>query len=274
MVEKCRESVTCQTMKRTYLSAVGTILLPWLAAMTVTAAEVKQVAEDSDTPNAVVLSIHGKCEYSEDGVHFTELNSEHVFIQGVAVRSGNVSAGPKSQFAFNQGAVVRTGEDSRVDIFFRRIGTTVRLQPNTEVKLEKMSRSTKNGVPVLETLVDLRKGRIFTVVRSLIAGSTFEIRNAAGRSVVEGAPTGGMGRYIITADGTQVTHSTSVLPLKLIDEKGITIISPGQQFDIKEGKMLPMATPETVKTLIEFDELHALLEGASGPAAQKQLSKP
>lgn len=198
-----------------------------------------RTVESSDIPNAVVLSVRGKCSYSEDGVNFTELKKEHVF---------------------NQGAVVRTGEDSRIDIFFRRIGTTVRLQENTEVKLEKMSRTTKNDVPVLETLLDLRKGRIFTVVRSLVEGSTFEIRNAAGRSVVEGAATSSMGRYIITADGTQVSEKSSARPFKLIRDDGITVITPGQKYDSKEGKMLAVATPDAVLMLIEFDEIHALAE--------------
>jgi hypothetical protein len=64
-----------------------------------------------------------------------------------------------------------------------------------------MTLSTENGLPLVHTLLDLRSGRIFTVVRSEVVGSTFEIRNAAGRAVVKGS---GVGRYIITADGTHV----------------------------------------------------------------------
>src|SRR5688572_7183584 len=104
-----------------------------------------------DVPQALVLSVHGKCEYSDDGATFTALKAGHVFKQ--------------------QGAVVRTGEAARTDLFFRRIGTTVRLQSATEVMIEKMSRHMKDGMPVMETLLDLRKGRIFTVVRSLVPGS-------------------------------------------------------------------------------------------------------
>jgi hypothetical protein len=248
-------------MKRISMSVLGVIVLQLISTASAQAEDAKPTAravvnistfenfaENSDAPNAVVLSVHGKCTYSEDGVNFYELTSKHVLTQG---------------------AVVRTGEKSRIDIFFRRIGTTVRLQADTEVKLEKMSRSTKDGLSVLETLLDLRQGRIFTVVRSLVEGSTFEIRNAAGRSVVEGAPAGSMGRYIITADGTEVADKSSLLPLKLIGETGITIIHPGQKFDRKEGKMLAVATPEAVLMLIEFDELHALLETDTPPTATK-----
>src|SRR5208283_6226892 len=101
-----------------------------------------------------------------------------------------------------QGAIIRTGENARADLFFRRTGTTVRLQAGTEIKLEEMAATVKNGIPSEHTLLDLRAGRIFTVVRSKVAGNIMEIRNAAGRSVVEGS---GIGRYIITADGTHVS---------------------------------------------------------------------
>jgi hypothetical protein len=204
-----------------------------------------RVIETSDLPQAVVISVHGRCEYSEDGSAFTELKTNQILTQG---------------------AVLRTLDDARADLFFRRIGTTVRLQADTEVRLEKMARSLKDGAAEMETLLDLRKGRIFTVVRSLVPGSTFEIRNAAGRSVVEG---GGSGRYIITADGTQVADKASSVPLKVIGDTGITVISPGQIFRAKEGKMLPIDASDKVLTLIQFDELATLAEDPTVPVEPK-----
>jgi hypothetical protein len=196
-----------------------------------------KVTHTSTNPQAVVLSVNGKCEYSEDAVNFT------------ALKTGRV---------LQQGAVVRTMEGARTDLFFRRIGTTVRLQSGTEIKLEKMTRTMQDGLPVMQTLLDLRTGRIFTVVRSLIPGSTLEIRNAAGRSVVEGG--GGKGRYIVTADGTHVADKNSAVPLKVIAETGVTIITPGQKFSAKEGKVFALNSSETVESLIDFDELDSLAE--------------
>ncbi len=193
--------------------------------------------ETSTVPRAVVVKTFGKCEFSEDGQTFTTLKPYQIL---------------------KQGAFVRTGEGARADLFFRRIGTTVRLQPETEIQLETMNRSMKDGEAVMQTLINLRTGRIFTAVRSMIAGSSFEIRNAAGRSVVEGG--GGKGRYIITADGTHVAEKNSVVPLKLVGETGVTIITPGQKFSSREGKMLPLEASEAVKNLIEFDELDAISE--------------
>ena len=202
----------------------------------VNAQEVNAVFGSDAPPNAMTISSNGKCEYSEDGVTFAKLERSH---------------------NLEQGAVVRTGEDARTDLFFRRTGTTVRLQAGTEIKLEKMTITMKDGLPAEHTLLDLRTGRIFTVVRSEVAGSTLEIKNAAGRAVVEGS---GVGRYIITADGTHVAAIGSAIPLKVIGENGITVIAAGQQFDKKDGKMLPVNSNLWVKDLIEVDELQATME--------------
>lgn len=262
-------------MKVTSLPVVGLVLFQLLTPHPLPAADPRPtpgtgaqvgIPPDADNPSAVVVSLQGKCDYSLDGLTFTPLTAQDVFTLSGSGRTGGTA---KSPLVLHQGAVVRAGNNSRIDIFFRRIGTTVHLQPDTEVKFETMSRTMNNGAPTMETLLDLRLGRIFTVVRSVVPGSTFTIRNAAGRSVVDGAPTGTMGRYIITADGTHVAEKSSHLPLKLIGEKGITVIAPGQKFDAKEGKLLPVATPEAVAMLIEFNELHALLEAAHSPAANR-----
>lgn len=259
-------------MTKTPLSLAAAILLQLLAITSTHAAEPKQVAsptvltsipDDADEPNAVILSVTGKCEYSLDGSNFTEIGKKDVFTIMVIRPEGNVARTSKPHLILNQGAIVRTGSNSRVDIFLRRMGTTVRLQENTEIKFEKMSRHLSDGLPVMETLLALRTGRIFTVVRSMVPGSTLEIRNAAGRSMVEGG--GGKGRYIITADGTHVTDKKSTVPLKLIGESGITIIKPGMVFHAKEGKLLSLDTPEIVKSLIEFDELDSMMEQTSTP---------
>lgn len=196
-----------------------------------------KVVNTSTAPQAIVVRVNGTCEWSEDGTHFKQ------------VKEGEV---------FTEGASLRTGANSRLDMFFRRIGTSVRLQEGTEVTLEKLERHMSGGTPQMATLLNLRAGRIFTVARSLVPGCTFEIKNAAGRSVVEGG--GAEGRYIITADGTHVTEKRSTAPLKLIRETGVTIIAPGMRYDAKEGKVFSVGTPDAVKSLIEFDELHSLTE--------------
>jgi hypothetical protein len=223
------------------------ILLPMCLPLAGKAQEATALLSSNVAPSAVTLSARGKCEYSKDGVTFAKLEHGQILEQGV---------------------VVRTGEDARTDLFFRRTGTTVRLQAATEIKIEKMTDSVKDGLPIVHTLLDLRAGRIFTVVRSEVAGSTLEIRNAAGRAVVEGS---GIGRYIITADGTHVAAAGSVIPLKVVGENGITILAAGQQFAKADGKMLPVDSNSWVKDLIQLDELQAVVDTST---VKKPSPKP
>lgn len=207
-----------------------------------------KITETSDLPQAVVTAVHGKCEYAVDGPTFQTLKVGQIVVQG---------------------SVVRTGNDSRADLFFRRIGTTVRLQPNSEIKLEHMTRTTIQGVSKMHTLLEVKAGRIFTVVRSVVPGSTFEIRNAAGLSVIEA---GGSGRYIVTADGSQVSDRESLLTASAPGTKGVTMIAPGQTFKAKEGKPFAEATPEAVQTLIQFDELEVIGDRGTRPPVKVKES--
>jgi DNA-binding response OmpR family regulator len=225
-----------RTVKNVLCAAVPIVVLQLCLPLAINAQELKQDRNGAVQPNAVTLSVRGNCDCSEDGVTFTKFERGHIF---------------------EQGAIVRTGDEARADLFLRRTGTTIRLQPGTEIRLEKMTVTLKDDLPAVHTLLNLRAGRIFTVVRSTVAGSTLEIRNAAGRSVVEGS---GVGRYIITADGTRVSATGSAIPLKVIGENGITIIAAGQQFARKDGKMLPVSTTSYVKDLIQLDELQAITE--------------
>jgi DNA-binding response OmpR family regulator len=191
-------------------------------------------------PHAVAVTVSGKCDHSEDGVTFTNLESGQIL---------------------EQGAIVRTSQEARADLFFRRTGTTVRLQAGTEVKLEKIAVTVKDGLSAEHILLDLRTGRICTVVRSRATGSSLEIRNAAGRSVVEGR---GVGRYIITADGTDISAAGSVVPLKLMGVKGITTIAAGQQFTRQDGKLLPLSRTAYDKDLVQLEELQGATDRPAG----------
>jgi CheY-like chemotaxis protein len=112
--------------------------------------------DNTTRPSAIALSVRGQCLYCEDGVRFAQLERGHVL---------------------QQGAIVRTGEDARTDLLLKSMGTSVRLQARTEIKLEKMALTIKDGLPAVHTLLALRAGRLFTLVHATVAGSTLEIRN-------------------------------------------------------------------------------------------------
>jgi hypothetical protein len=194
-----------------------------------------------------ILLIHGQCQACEDGTNFHTLVPHHVL---------------------GEGAVIRTGEKSWGDFFIRRAGTTVRLAPESQMRIAKLSEGSQNGVAVTQTMLELHNGRIFTVVRALVPGSTLEISDAAGRSVIEG---GGLGCYMITAPGPDSGDKLSVTPLRTIGRKGTTVIAPGQEYSAKDPAALPSGASRWEKVLIQIDELEAETDEA---IAQRELPEP
>jgi len=248
-------ALSTKMLRNTLWTVVSIVMLQWCLTAASNAQELMQPpsglrlasSDGAARTTAKTLSVRGECDYSADGVTFNKLERTPIF---------------------EQGTVIRTGVDAQTDLFFRRTGATVRLQAGTEIKLEKMTVTVKDGLPIVRTLLDLRKGRICAVVRSKFAGSTLEIRNEAGRSLVEGS---GVGRYIITADGTHVSAEGSVIPLKVISKNGIAVVAAGQQFDKKNGKMRSVDPNLWGKELSELDQLQAVTEGL---AQQEHSPKP
>lgn len=198
-------------------------------------------------PHAVAISTLGKCDCAEDGVAFT-----------------NLECGRDLQ----QGAVVRTGDGGRADFYFWRTGATIRLAAGTEVKLEQMVIHVRDGRPVMDIILELRAGKILAVVRPAKTDSTLEIRNAAGRSVVEGSR---LGRYIITADGINVSDKDSAAPLQLIRDNGTLSLAAGEQFTKQKGKTLFVPSTLFVQDLAQLDELQAV---AQLPLAKESSANP
>jgi hypothetical protein len=190
-------------------------------------------------PHAVVVSTQGKCDCAEDGVTFTNLECGR---------------------GLQQGAVIRTGDGGRADFYFWRTGATVRLEAGTELKLEQMVIRVRDGRPAMDIVLELRAGKILTVVRSAKTDSTLEIRNVAGRTVVEGSR---VGRYIITADGIDVSDKESAAPLKLISSSGTLSIGAGEQFTKQDGKTLFVPSTLFDQDLAQLDELQSVVQPPS-----------
>jgi len=191
---------------------------------------------DGVSPHAVALSIHGQCDCSLDGVTFTNMENGHVF---------------------EQGGVIRTHDDASVDLTFWRTGATVRLQGGTEIKFGKMVFGIKDGRMAIDAVLELRAGKIFTVVRSTNPDSTLEIVNAAGRTIVEGSSAG---RYVIAADGAQFSDKESSAQLKLIGDNGTTMIGPGEQFTRQAGKISLAPSSLFVEDMVQLDQLQAVAD--------------
>jgi hypothetical protein len=190
-------------------------------------------ADISSRRQVDVLSTNGECLYSEDGTKFRALPLHGVLFEG---------------------AVIQTGKGSWSDLFIRKTGTTVRLAPESQMKIAKLSETSENGVLLLDTRLELRSGRIFTVVRSLAPSSTLEISDAAGHSVIEG---GGLGCFMITAPGPDSAGKLLLTPLRVIAQKGTSVIAPGQSYSAKDGVTLSLIPSSWETKLLQLDELES-----------------
>ena len=125
-------------------------------------------AEISARRNANVMLVHGECRISDDGINF----------QPLPLHKG-----------IRPGAIIQTGKKSWCDLSsIRRAGTTVRVAPDSEIKITNLTQGSQNGIPVVNTLM------VLTTPHSPRprpgAWQHSGIRDATGRSVIEG---GGLG---------------------------------------------------------------------------------
>ena len=172
-------------------------------------------AEKTVDPVAIVLEAQGDCKVSNDGKKFRVL---------------------KKTAELGQGVTIRTGSQGTTDLFLKRMGTTVRLKPNSEITLNRVAQ-TKDERHELNTVVNVRKGKMLTVVHANVPGSSLDIKNAAGKSLTD---TVAGGRYMISADKVE-NMSPEQLPA-------------GAENGYDEKMAL------AIKEQIEFDEVQALSE--------------
>jgi hypothetical protein len=136
--------------------------------------------QDKNPPvSAIALDIQGPCKYSIDGKKFHTL---------------------KKDTELPRKATVRTGSSGNAELFIKRMGATIRMEPNSEVVFERTEQPGKDEHQELNTTVSVRKGKATTVVHRNIAGSSLDLKNGAGKSVTD--PVLGS-RYVISADSIQ-----------------------------------------------------------------------
>ena len=64
----------------------------------------------------------------------------------------------------------------------------------------------------------------------------------------------------LRAEGAAVTPRKSFIPLKIVSEDGVSVIAPGQRYDPKKKATMELATTELEDTLMQLDELQALVD--------------
>ena len=177
--------------------------------------------------SAVVRSITGSAQYDGGGVW-------------LPLKTGQT---------LNQGATVRTANDSKVDLFLDENGPMVRLMENTTVGLDKLTFEDTGVDVVVETQLDLKSGRIIGIVRKLAATSKYEIKTASGVAGVRGTeydclattetrvPSGSMVVVLVKPDGTVVTQ----------------VVNSGEKFVPSSGTVEPIPADELAQIVAELN---------------------
>jgi hypothetical protein len=185
-----------------------------------TRARIVEPAEKVANPVAVVLDVQGVCKISNDGKNFRPLQKS-------------------SELA--EGTTIQTTTSGTADIFLKRMATTVRLKPNSEITVNRVTQK-KDQREEVKTSVNVRKGKMLTVVHANVPGSTLDIKNAAGKTLTD-AVAGG--HYMVSADKIEKASSSKT-------------------FDAK--------TTAAIKDHMDIDELHALTE--TWKDSENPASKP
>lgn len=79
---------------------------------------------------------------------------------------------------FFEGARLRTGPGTTMDLFLWANGPFLRLAPDTDVAFEKLRHQVGADADVVETSIRLHRGRVGGSVRKLVPGSTYQLRTA------------------------------------------------------------------------------------------------
>ena len=192
-------------------------------------------AQAVETGKAVVRSVKGAADYSEGAGAWAPLKA------GMTLKSGTV---------------VKTGNDSCVDLFLDQNGPLVRLTENTTLGLDKLCFEPTGADTVVETQLDLKAGKIVGIVKKLAATSKYEVKTPNGVAGIRGT------EYVISATGeVQVVSGSVVVVYVKADGSVVTqVVNAGQKFDPVTGKVGDM-TPDETKAA--QDQLLSIKQGAA-----------
>ncbi len=175
-------------------------------------------AQAVETGKAVVRSVKGKAQYAEGGAW-------------MALKVGQT---------LGQGAQVKTGNDSEVDLFLDQNGPLVRLLENTTLGIDKLCFTPTGADTVIETQLDLKSGKIVGIVKKLAATSKYEVKTPNGVAGIRGT------EYSISATGDVMVVAGSVVVVHVKTDGTVVtqVVGEGEMFDAASGKVRAMTGEE------------------------------
>jgi len=186
-------------------------------------------AQAAEVGKAVVRSVRGHAQYSEGG-SWTEL---------------------KVGQSLKPGAVVRTANDSHVDLFMDQNGPVVRLAENTTLGIDKLNFEATGIDTVIETQLDLKSGRIIGIVNKMAATSKYEIKTPNGVAGIRGT------EYVVAATGEVYVLSGSVVVVYVRSDGTVVtqVLNAGEMFIPSTGKVEPIPADMLAQLVSEVNAL-------------------
>ena len=181
-----------------------------------------------------------------------EVQSAQVLIKevkGAATYATSVGGKFKSlhnKMTLTHGAVIKTGADGIVDLMLSSSKTALRLRPNSELRLDKLTQEPGGEAVITESSLNLVSGSIVGVQRKLAAPSKFQIKMGGGVATIVGT------EYLVRADGAVTVLSGSVeVNFNLPGGGGSihAIIPAGYSFDPATGQVVP-TSPAFLQNII------------------------
>jgi hypothetical protein len=191
---------------------------------------------------AVVRSVSGAAEYSEAG-------------SWKALKAGT---------ELQPGAQVRTGNDASVVLFLDQNGPLVQLTENTTLAIEKLNYTAGGVDTTIETVLNVKAGRIMGYVKKLSGTSKYEVKTPSGVAGIRGTD------YLISADGTvNVVAGQVVVVFVKSDGSVVTqVVNEGQMFNPATQKVEPIPSDR----LADYQQRLSAMKG--GVVAEPEAVEP
>jgi hypothetical protein len=152
----------------------------------------------------------------------------------------SVAGGPwqdaKTDDALSEGTVIRSHDNSTADLFLPYSGTTLRLIPNSIVKVDCLERYFTQVENITRTRLVLVKGSLVGSQRKLPRASSFAIVTDKGEAVIKGT------EYVVRNDGAVTVLSGAVSVHYNLPGNGGSVkvvVQPGQSFNPATGTVVP-----------------------------------
>lgn len=187
---------------------------------------------------AFILAVQGEATYELDGK--TE-----------PLRAG---------LSLPQGAVIKTSKDGRVDLFLRQVGSSIRLQPESELRLVKLEKFLKDGLVAKRTLLHIEQGSMLCYWKVLIPHSQILISTPLTETSLPGV---GTGRFEIDAGGIVTVGKKSLRPLAVSTRATNVTVMPGQSFNVTNSATKPVDAKKMTQLLHDLDELQDIADELS-----------